>query len=93
MVSEQRKQFADCQRIQVAKETQGEDTVLKILLERFDVVLGWYSAGALTIPLHQLPLLQQALEEMDCVDCDQCRDKCRGKIISFPLMAKEVAGE
>jgi hypothetical protein len=79
--------FQDSQRIQVAKELNDGVKTLKITVERHDAALGWYTAGALALPLHQLPLLQQALEEINCTDCAECVDKeCRGKIISFPLL-------
>jgi hypothetical protein len=90
MFSEPTTQFQDCQRIQVIKETNGTDKTVKISVERYDAILGWYSAGALRIPLHQLPLLQQSLEEMNCANCAECPpQQCRGKIISFPLMLSE----
>lgn len=73
---------------------RGTEKTLKISVERYDDVLGWYSAGALSIPLHQLPVLQQALQEMNCTACPECSDtECRGKIISFPLLLSERSCE
>jgi hypothetical protein len=90
MVTQQTPKFQDCQRIQVAKEVQGASKVLKISVERYDEKLGWYTAGSLSFPLHQMPLLQQALEEMNCTDCVECLDQaCHGKIISFPMVVAE----
>jgi hypothetical protein len=93
MVLQQTSRFNDCQRIQVAKEVRGEEKVLKISVERFDDALGWYVAGSLVLPLQQLPLLQQTLNEMSCSDCPDCvqEKECRGKIISFPLLMQANA--
>lgn len=56
-----------CQRIQVTWEGErhtAREPRLKIVLESHDVSLGWYTAASLAMPLHQLPLLEQALEDM-----------------------------
>jgi len=45
-------------------EVQPAGKVVKIRLESHDERLGWYSSGALSIPLHQLPLLEQAIVDM-----------------------------
>ena len=49
------------QRIQVTLEPRDR---AKICLESYDDNLGWYTAASLSIPLHQLPLLEQAIERM-----------------------------
>ena len=58
-------------------------------VQRFDAALGWYTAGALTLPLCQVPLLQQALDEMSagsvCAGCPA--EACEQKVIPFPLLA------
>lgn len=74
------------QRIDVQLELKGVEQQVKIRMESFDPSLGWYTAGALTLPLHQLPLLQQAIEEMRTpVEEDE-------KIIPFPGTAAQLAG-
>jgi hypothetical protein len=90
MNSPQPKTFQECQRIDVVKQGQGVDAQLKISIERFDECLGWYLAGGLTIPIHQVPLLQQALEEMKSAACAECvGSECPAKkIIPFPMMTK-----
>ena len=49
------------QRIQVFLEPSDR---AKICLESYDDSLGWYTAASLSIPLNQLPLLEQAIERM-----------------------------
>jgi hypothetical protein len=49
------------QRIQV--ERAAEDAV-KVRIENHDERLGWYTSAAITLPLHQLALLEQALQDM-----------------------------
>lgn len=85
MVPQPTKQFEQCQRLQVTRENAGE---IKIVLERYDACLGWYPAGALTLPIHQLPLLQQALEGLDYPVCHADCDgrQCPEKIICFPTL-------
>src|SRR5688500_3444693 len=81
----------DCQRIQVVHQTEGEDKSVKISIERYDECLGWYTAGALTNPFHQLPLLEHALQG-SAVPCAECPLASRSsKIIAFPTLAPEVA--
>jgi hypothetical protein len=93
MVLKPTKTFQECQRIQVMKQTEGANTTVKISLERFSECLGWYAAGALSIPLHQLPLLQQALDELKIPDCVECKEAILPvkKIIPFPTMMPEFA--
>lgn len=93
MISDTPNKFQECQRIDVVKLGQGADAQLKISIERFNECLGWYTAGALTIPNHQLPLLQQALEEIKTIDCAECVEKVSSanKIIPFPTMMAEFA--
>ncbi len=53
---------------------------VKIEVENHDPVLGWYTSGALALPLEQLPILEQAVDEIRrCPDTEQY-----GKIIPFP---------
>jgi len=88
------KRFQECQRVQVTRDTQGAEQVVRISLERHDDALGWYTAGSMCIPLCQLPVLQQALDEMSALECLACTEKtCSRKIIPFPLLAKGGAAE
>jgi hypothetical protein len=83
------KRFQECQRVLVTRDTQGAQQVVRISLERHDDTLGWYVAGAMCLPLCQLPLLQQALDELSAAPCPSGPDNtCARKIISFPLLAQ-----
>jgi hypothetical protein len=66
------------QRIQVFLEPSER---AKISLESYDDNLGWYTAASVSIPLHQLPLLQQAIERMQVSPQQEQRT---GNIIPFP---------
>jgi hypothetical protein len=81
------KKFQECQRVDVTRETRDGEQVVKITVERHDDMLGWYSAGSLSIPLCQLPVLEQALAELSRSQCTSCETACSRKIIPFPLMA------
>jgi hypothetical protein len=86
--------FQECQRVQVTRDTQGSEQVVRITVERHDVVLGWYTAGALSLPLCQLPVLEQALSELSPSVCDDCTEaSCARKIIPFPLLATSANTE
>ena len=74
-----------CQRIQVMVETMGGPKRFKICLESHEPSLGWYRAASLSIPLHQLPLLEQALESMRSIATSE--EPASGKIIPFPGLA------
>lgn len=65
MLSSLQKQSPDhAQRVQVEMQatTAGKRVVMR--LESYDEGLGWYSSGSLVLPLHQLPLLEQAISDM-----------------------------
>ena len=68
------------QRIQVTVEPTRR---AKICLESYDDNLGWYTAASLSIPLHQLPLLEQAIERIRVENPPQ-RQPTTGNIIPFP---------
>jgi hypothetical protein len=60
---------------------------VKIRVESYDQGLGWYTSGSLVVPLHQLPLLEQAVEDMrKCPQEDEFAD-----IIPFPGLADNPA--
>ena len=69
------------QRIQVTIEPSQR---AKICLESYDDSLGWYTAASLSIPLHQLPLLEQAIERMRVENAAPVQ--ATEKIIPFPGM-------
>jgi hypothetical protein len=92
-MNSQPNKIQECQRIQVTRETQGADQVVRISVERYDQSLGWYTASALTLPVCQLPLLEQALGELSAVErnCSECSEtNCGRKIIPFPLLTDTV---
>ena len=77
---EEAKLCESAQRIQVELERHVYGKRVKIRVENYDSGLGWYSSGSLTVPLHQLPLLEQAIDDMRSVDhSDEYAD-----IIPFP---------
>lgn len=87
MADQQSGQFSQCQRINVEREVKDGEKVIKVVVERHDESLGCYTAGALTLPLHQLPLLQQALQDVCVTPCQDCSDsECPRKIIPFPTI-------
>jgi hypothetical protein len=62
MAPEPSLQLQQMQRVQINVEGAPDSKRLKISIENYDQGLGWYSAGALTVPIHQRPLIEQALE-------------------------------
>lgn len=84
-------QFQQCQRFEIARDPGSRSATITV--ERFDAALGWYTAGAMTLPLCQIPLLQQALERISAeAVCSECpADACGQKIIPFPLLASATA--
>jgi hypothetical protein len=60
------------QRIRVEMEAHPEGKHVKIRVEHHEERLGWYTARSLSLPIHQLPLLEQAVAEMrSCESSDQ----------------------
>jgi hypothetical protein len=74
------------QRIQVELQTRAEGKEVRIRLESYDEGLGWYSAGAINLPLHQLPLLEQAIADMRKEPLAEAAE-----IIPFPGLAEQAA--
>jgi hypothetical protein len=70
------------QRVQVQMERHLEGSRVKIRVENYDAGLGWYTSGSVTLPLHQLPLLEQAVEDMRKVNVEEEF----AQIIPFPGM-------
>lgn len=80
MALQQANTLEQSQRVQVEIEPHQSGKRVKIRLENYDVQLGWYPAGSLSLALHQLPLLEQAVAEMRACKFSEDTDK----IISFP---------
>lgn len=64
MALEQSESSEQVQRIQVEMEPAPCGKIVRIRVEHFEERLGWYVSGSIRLPLHQLPLLEQAVEEM-----------------------------
>ena len=80
--------------MQVSRDTQGAEQVVRISLERHDDELGWYTAGSMCIPLCQLPVLEQALDELSASQSFACAQAmCGRKIIPFPLLVQSISEE
>lgn len=73
------------QRVQVEWESYPGARRVKIRLEHYAAALGWYTAASLRLPRHQLPLLEQALNELRATRTFQ--DPGTGNIIPFPGLA------
>lgn len=90
MLLPESKAQAQSQRIRVEVEpgfADGHpfDKRVKIRVENYDEFLGWYPSGSLTLALHQLPLLEQAISEMRAGNAGNM--PCADKIIPFPGLA------
>lgn len=70
------------QRIRVEMESHPTGKHVKIRVENYEERLGWYTAGALSLPLHQLPLLEQAVEEMRSRESSE--EDLADKIVHLP---------
>ena len=77
---EEAKLAESTQRVQVEMQRHASGNRVKIRVESYDEGLGWYASGSLTLPLQQLPLLEQAIAEMRVWE----RDEEYGQIIPFP---------
>ena len=73
------------QRIQVELRPRPEGKEVRIRLESYDDGLGWYSSGSLTLPLNQLPLLEQAIADMRHEPVVELAE-----IIPFPGMSERL---
>jgi hypothetical protein len=63
------------QRIRVEMESHPEGKRVKIRVEHLEERLGWYTARSLSLPIHQLPLLEQAVAEMRSCEASEQDDK------------------
>jgi hypothetical protein len=88
MASQQsQSQLEQSQRIQVDMEPHGLAKLVKIRIEHYDPRLGWYTSGSLSLPVHQLPLLEQAIAEMRA--CASSEASPGENIIPFPLPGEQ----
>ena len=88
MPTTQSKPLEQCQRVHVEIEPHHAGKCLKIRVESYDAGLGWYTAGCVTVPLHQLPLVEQAIDAMRHISTE---DEF-ANIIPFPGMSGTPAG-
>ena len=84
MAVQQLESVDQLQRINVEMERHPHEQRVKIRVEHYEENLGWYSAGSLSLPLHQLPLLEQAVEKMRAYESSE--ESVSRKIIPFPGM-------
>lgn len=72
----------------IGVEIERPRQLVKIRVEHYDETLGWYTSGSLSLPLRELPLLQQAIEEMQSgVGSSEPE---LAQIIPFPGLAESV---
>ena len=84
---EEAKLCDSAQREQVELERHVHGKRVKIRVENYDSGLGWYTSSSLAVPLHQLPLLEQAIDDMRTVS----REDDYAEIIPFPGPMTEPA--
>jgi hypothetical protein len=90
MAVQQPNSVAQPQRVQVETVPGGGGSSVKIRMENYDEFLGWYTSGSLSLSAHQLPLLEQAIQEMRT---RAHRDESvADKIIVFPGRLCEPSG-
>ena len=87
MLADQLKALEQTQRVKVDMERAGPRACVKVRVESYDENLGWYTAGSLSFPLCQLPLLEQAIQAMRTQT--GAAHGSPGKIIPFPKSLTE----
>jgi hypothetical protein len=90
MIAQHVESVSQLQRINVEMEQHQQGPQVRIRIEHYEQNLGWYPAGSLLLPLHQLPLLEQAVAEMRA--CQPSEESLSQKIIPFPGMTACAAG-
>jgi hypothetical protein len=90
MVLQQLNAAEQVKRLRVEMEAQETGKQAKIRLESYDEHLGWYTAGSLSLPLHQLAMLEQAIADMRA--CESDRQFSGEKIIPFPGVMTNATG-
>lgn len=88
MLSQQLESAKQSQRVRVEMESHPAGKRVKIRLENYEERLGWYTAGSLCLPLHQLPLLEQAVHDMRACKPEESLSE---KIIPFPVLSGSAA--
>ncbi|SPE62327.1 hypothetical protein SBV1_810029 [Verrucomicrobia bacterium] len=83
MITEEHNGLEQVQRVQVEFESQPTGRCVRIRVENYHTNLGWCTAGSLSFPLHQLPLLEQAIRELSAQPLGEGAPAC-GDIIPFP---------
>jgi hypothetical protein len=94
MALQQSQPLEQSQRIQIEMERHQHGKLVKIRVEHHDERLGWYTSGSLSLPLHQLPLLEQAVADMRAYEHSE--KALSDKIIQFPglmIQAGETSAE
>jgi hypothetical protein len=88
MLLQQLESAEQSQRVRVEMESHPTGKHVKIRVENYEERLGWYTAGSLSLPLHQLPLLEQAVADMR--SCEASEEE--NKIIPIPESLFRAAG-
>ena len=91
MISPSQPVFEHAQRVQVELLEQPAGKSVAIRLEAYDEGLGWYSSGSVTLPISQLPLLEQAIAAMRSQSVVTQSAEC--KIIPFPTAEAEAPSD
>jgi hypothetical protein len=68
------------ERLQAKLEPHPDGVRMRISVEGYDETRGWCTIGSIDFPLHQLPLLEQALAEIKALQ----HTDAASKIIAFP---------
>jgi hypothetical protein len=90
MISRQLNATEQRQRLRVEMEARETGKRATIRLESFDERLDWYTSGSLSLPLHQLALLEQAIADMRArASSEQGSGE---KIIPFPGVMANAPG-
>jgi hypothetical protein len=83
MVQPQIKPLTPPQRVEAQIESDESGQRVRIRVENYDEGLGWYPAASILLPLNQLPVLEQAVEDMRR-SCHCFKESEASNIISFP---------
>lgn len=82
IMSNPRKAAPPSERVQVDLEREFPEARVRLAVERYDDARGWCLVNSISLPLHQLPLLEQALEELR--GGSHKKEAADRKIIAFP---------
>ena len=70
------------ERVQVELEREFPEARVRLAVERYDEARGWCLVNSISLPLNQLPLLEQALEDLR--RGSRKKEAADRKIIPFP---------